>query len=52
MSYILKYLDSKSNIEKELNKYPNKLSHYAKYDTFIGDTDAIEYILKLLNEKK
>lgn len=51
MSYILKYLDSKSNIEKELKKNPYKLSHYAKYDTFIGDSDAIKYIFKLLNEK-
>lgn len=50
MSYILKHLDSKDELEIELTKYPEHLLYYSKYDTFIGSPESIQYIQKLLKK--
>lgn len=50
MSYILKHLNTKEELKKELQNYPQNIRYYAKYDTLIGDTDAIKYIESKIQE--
>jgi hypothetical protein len=44
MSYILKHLTNKHQIELELSQHPENIKYYAKYDTFIGDSNAVKFL--------
>ena len=46
----LKYLASKKDLKNLLAEYPDKIKYFANTDTFIGDSDAIEYITKKIQE--
>ena len=50
MSYIYRYLPDKEVLEKRIVKNPHEIKYYAKYDSFIGSTESITYLTKLLNE--
>jgi hypothetical protein len=50
MSYILRHLNTKDELKRELERNPENIKHYAKYDTFIGDSNAVEYIESKLHE--
>lgn len=50
MSYILKHLNTKAELIRELNSQPQNIKYYAKYDTFIGETDAIQYLDSKIQE--
>lgn len=50
MSYVTKYLTDITTLKTQLEKYPNKIIHYAKYDTFIGDVDSVKFINKKIQE--
>jgi hypothetical protein len=50
MSYILKYIVTKEELQKELQSFPENIKYYAKYDTFIGDSNAVKYIESKLHE--
>ena len=50
MSYILKYLATKEELQKELKNSPENIKYYAKYDTFIGDSDAVKFLESKLQE--
>ena len=47
---LLKYLASKKDLENLLKEYPDKIEYFARADTFIGDSDAIEFITKKIEE--
>jgi hypothetical protein len=44
MSYILKYISTKEELQKELHGSPENIIYYAKYDTFIGDSNAVKFL--------
>jgi len=50
MSYILKYISTKEELQKELQSSPENIKYYAKYDTFIGDSDSVEFLESKLQE--
>jgi hypothetical protein len=53
MTYLLKYLPSLELLIDELESYPHNIYNYVKYDTFIGDSDSVEYLnTKLYNLNK
>lgn len=47
---LLKYLANKKDLETLLKEYPDKIEYFAKADSFIGDSDAIEFITKKIEE--
>ena len=38
------YLANKKDLKNLLEQYPEKIKYYIKYDAFIGDIDAVDYI--------
>jgi hypothetical protein len=54
MSSIVKHLPSYEELKKEIESNPKSLNSYIKYDSFMGEEKAVEYLIdKLLeNDKK
>lgn len=50
MSYIVKYISTKPQLELELSQRPDNIKYYAKYDTFVGDSDAMKYLDSKIQE--
>ena len=50
MSYITKYLSDKDTLKLELERYPNNIKYYAKYEAFIGNSDAIHFLKSKIKE--
>lgn len=46
MSYITCQLPKIQILREHLDDSPNRIVYYAKYDTFMGDMESIEYITK------
>jgi len=49
------YLTNLTDLKNLLKKYPDKIKYFAKYDTFIGESDSIDYIekeIKKFHKKK
>ena len=50
MSYILKHLPDIDTLKLELEKYPNRILHYAKYGAFSGNSDSVQFIHSKIEE--
>jgi hypothetical protein len=50
MTYITKYLPTVEELEKELEKYPNNIKIYMKYEGFLGPEGSIDYLTKKIEE--
>lgn len=53
MTYIKKNLPSLSQIQEEYEKMGHLefVNFYRKYDTFIGDSESIEFLNSIINTK-
>ena len=51
MSFVKKYLPSLNELKKEIDTNPDVLKYYSKYDTFIGDSDSIQFLIQQLTTK-
>lgn len=49
MSFVKKYLPPLAELKIQINTNPDMLKYYAKYDTFIGDSDSVQFINQQLN---
>lgn len=50
MSNIVKHLPSYEILKKELDTNPENLKYYEKYESFIGDDKAVDYLINKLLE--
>lgn len=50
MTYIVKYLPTLEELQKELEETPTKIQLYAKYEGFDGSSEAIDYLDEKLDE--
>ena len=47
MSYVIKYLPDLNQLKQELQD-PNKLRTYKRYGGFVGPSDSVDYLHKML----
>jgi hypothetical protein len=50
MSYITKHLPSYDELKNEIESNPEILQQYSKYESFIGDSDSVNYLIDKLLE--
>jgi hypothetical protein len=50
MSNIVKYLPPYEELKKEIEINPKNLNSYIKYESFIGEEKAVEYLINKLLE--
>jgi hypothetical protein len=50
MSYITKHLLPYAELKNEIESNPKILQQYSKYESFIGDTDSVNYLIDKLME--
>jgi hypothetical protein len=48
MSFTKKYVPPLLELKKEIDTNPDIIKYYAKYDTFIGDVDSIQFLIQQL----
>lgn len=48
MSSMVKYLPPLKELKNELENNPTILEMYSKYDSYVGDSDAVDYLISLL----
>jgi hypothetical protein len=51
MSYILRHLPPLIELKKILKEDPSMIDIYIKCDSFIGDSESIEYILSIVRDR-
>ncbi len=44
------YLAKLKDLQRLLDEHPEKIEYFTKYGAFIGDTDAVDYITKKIEE--
>ena len=52
MTYITKYLAEYEDLKIELERYPDNIKYYTKYEGFVGSSEAIEYLNQKIKEYK
>jgi hypothetical protein len=50
MTYITKHLPTLEELKKELEKHPERIKIYAKYEGFEGPDGTTDYIIEKLEE--
>lgn len=50
MSYTHTYLPHIDDLKQNIEANPNVLRYYAKYDSFIGSVESVNYLNKKLKE--
>jgi len=50
MTYIVAHLPTLEELKKELEKNPEKIKYYAKYEGFDGPDGTTDYIIQKLEE--
>jgi hypothetical protein len=50
MTYIVKHLPTKEQLEKELIDYPDNIRIYMKYEGYQGPDGSIDYLARKIEE--